>query len=814
MEKNFAPQAAAKSKSSEVFKKGILRIAVTIVLSIFLQSCSSEEVTPLDLRVEYKESMEGSQAIYKGIFAGKAGHRGTLQINFDNIVEGDYSADETAIATLTLSSGESFDAKLITYKSTAKSAEDFNAHFDSEDLSFDFFIDSTNTPIVSNVIFKKEEGAIVVAEHTVENPVTPVSGTYNCTNCDDKNSTINGIELNNNIRTFNLLLTSQDGQSEVTVQAALGSLISTDFVVQESCTTVGEFTFCTYKNSANLHDPVSWNGVHRYTTDSAASDSCSSLFGNLVFNSPETGTIEAEFVSDGSCSTTTYYVSTSGDDNNSGLAPQDAWKSIEKINSVNLRPGDVVLLEGGKTFNGSLILDSHDANGGSNVVRISSYGAGRATISSGLSDGFMAYNTAGIVLDNLVFSGTATTTNKNSGINFFNDLPGDVKLDFVRIENCEIYGYRDSGIVIGAWNGNSGFNDVLIENNKVHDILDAGISSYGEFSQSKVGYAHSNITVRSCEVFNIPGYGKGNNSGNGIVLSDVQHSVIEYCTAYNSGSGNTFSNGGPVGIWYWDADHVTIQHNEVYGMASASNKDGGGFDLDGGVTNGVMQYNYSHDNEGSGFLVGQFKWARPMSNIIVRYNISENDAATNGGSVFLFNGESVDMMKNIFVHNNTLVLNELRYSGAANIKYASWRPFDQNVNFFNNILVAENGPSFIDVPLGYDGKFFGNLYYTSSGFTIWYKGEKYDSLGAFRTTGNEIYEGLPVGYEGDPLLSNPGNGGTIGFGNDLSGLNSYQIQPDSPANTGGIDIPFYTGEKDFYGNSLSVDSKVIGAHEE
>ncbi|UJH89717.1 right-handed parallel beta-helix repeat-containing protein [Antarcticibacterium sp. 1MA-6-2] len=317
-----------------------------------------------------------------------------------------------------------------------------------------------------------------------------------------------------------------------------------------------------------------------------------------------------------------------------------------------------MLFEGSHQYDGSLYLDKNDANDANNPVKISSYGTGKATISSGLSDGLMAYNTAGIVIDHLIFAGNATTTNKNSGINFYNDLPGDIKLNSVKITNCEIFGYRDSGIVIGSWNKNSGFNDVLIENNKVHDILDAGISSYGEFSGSKIGYAHSNIIVRSCEVFNIPGYKKNpeNNSGNGIVLSDVQHSVIEYCTAYNSGSGNSFSGGGPVGIWYWDADQVTIQHNEVYGMQSGSNKDGGGFDLDGGVTNGIMQYNYSHDNEGAGYLIGQFGGARPMNNITVRYNISENDAATNGGSVYLFNGEGIYKMKNIIVHNNTLVL--------------------------------------------------------------------------------------------------------------------------------------------------------------
>src|SRR5690606_12832333 len=157
----------------------------------------------------------------------------------------------------------------------------------------------------------------------------------------------------------------------------------------------------------------------------------------------------------------------------------------------------------------------------------------------------------------------------SSGIMFYNNLDGDVKLQKVKITNTEVFGFRDNGIVIGAYNKNSGYNDVLIENNKVHSIMDAGIQSYGHFNSQKTGYAHSNIIVRKCEVYNIPGYSKNKHSGNGIVLSDVQNSVIEYSTVYDCGQGNT-NCGGPVGIWYWDADNVTIQHSEVYNISSGS----------------------------------------------------------------------------------------------------------------------------------------------------------------------------------------------------------------------------------------------------
>ncbi|UJH91027.1 hypothetical protein LZ575_20540 [Antarcticibacterium sp. 1MA-6-2] len=260
----------------------------------------------------------------------------------------------------------------------------------------------------------------------------------------------------------------------------------------------------------------------------------------------------------------------------------------------------------------------------------------------------------------------------------------------------------------------------------------------------RLSYAHYNINVRNCEVYEIEGYNKGGNSGNGIVLSDVQNSVIEYSTVYNCGKGNT-SCGGPVGIWYWDADSVTIQHSEAYNISSGSGAgcDGGGFDLDGGVTNGIMQYNYSHDNDGGGYLVGQFDYARPMKNITVRYNISENDAATNGGSVYLFNGSR--NMSDIYVYNNTFYIAEQSTNtSSAAIKFSNWKPINNNINFYNNILYAANGADLVSIPKGYSAKLYGNLYHSSDNAKIVYQDVIYNNLEAFRTSGNEMYNNTPT----------------------------------------------------------------------
>src|SRR3712207_8524244 len=45
--------------------------------------------------------------------------------------------------------------------------------------------------------------------------------------------------------------------------------------------------------------------------------------------------------------------------------------------------------------------------------------------------------------------------------------------------------------------------------------------------------------------------------------------------------------------------------------------------------NSIMQYNYSHDNYGAGYLLARYSSAPAMSNLTIRYNISENDGRKN-----------------------------------------------------------------------------------------------------------------------------------------------------------------------------------------
>lgn len=70
-----------------------------------------------------------------------------------------------------------------------------------------------------------------------------------------------------------------------------------------------------------------------------------------------------------------YYVSNEGSDSNSGLSPEEAWCSLDKVNQVNLSSGDAVFFERGDIWYGQLW--------GQEGVTYSAYGEGNKPLFSG-----------------------------------------------------------------------------------------------------------------------------------------------------------------------------------------------------------------------------------------------------------------------------------------------------------------------------------------------------------------------------------------------------------------------------------------------
>src|SRR5690554_715435 len=81
----------------------------------------------------------------------------------------------------------------------------------------------------------------------------------------------------------------------------------------------------------------------------------------------------------------TYYVSSSsGDDSNNGTSQSSPWKTLNKVNSFNFQPGDIILLRRGDVWND--ILNINNSGTENNYILFGAYHSGsKPIISAGTS---------------------------------------------------------------------------------------------------------------------------------------------------------------------------------------------------------------------------------------------------------------------------------------------------------------------------------------------------------------------------------------------------------------------------------------------
>ncbi len=536
-------------------------------------------------------------------------------------------------------------------------------------------------------------------------------------------------------------------------------------------------------------------------------------------------------------SAATYYVSPEGDDEADGLSPENAWRSLGRVNAHSFVAGEQVLLEGGATFTDTgLRFLAEDVGSATNPIVVGSYGEGRAIIKpAGDVHPIEVYNTAGIVIENLVLEGVGRDSSSKAGVSAFVDLPGDTRIAGLTIRGCEMRELR-FGINIGAWatDGSfSGFADVLIEHNLVHTILEDGIFTYGMYPGSETQQSHRNIIIRDCEVHGVtgnPGKTTGH-SGSGIIMSGVIGGLIDRCYAHhNGGSAGTRSGGGPVGIWTWGSDSVTIQRSLVHDQRTTPGvKDGGGFDIDGGATNAVIQYCYSYNNEGSGYLMAAFAHGPPIKNATFRYNISwrdgrriENDMAA--GFHFWKGAGETATITDVKVYNN-LVYTEKDTGGPAVV----WQSGPMSgIRFWNNVFVVKGGERFVDIDRNWARNYFdfqNNVYWAVDGDYSggWVWGDAtFHTLDDWRQAPRapEMLGGQPVGLMEDPRIVDLVEGAQPKSVAEMKEMPAFRLLVDSPLRNAGLDLrtPAFgsidVGEQDFFGGTIpSGDDFDIGPHE-
>jgi len=461
-----------------------------------------------------------------------------------------------------------------------------------------------------------------------------------------------------------------------------------------------------------------------------------------------------------------YYFSPSyGDDRNDGLSKKYPFRSLSRARTLSLKPGDAILLAGGEVFEDSLILENINGQPGKEIT-ISSYGPGRTTIMAGEGTAVKIKSSSHVVVKNIRVSGAGRLNgNTGSGV----DLN---EVHYVAVDSLEAEGFGWCGVRA------TGGSHISITNVYAHDNGFAGINveSGGRecaglpCSGTKSVY---DVYIGRCIAENNPGSPMvlNNHSGNGILLGGVTRGVIEYCEAMNNGYDMPRAGNGPVGIWTYMSDSIVIQYcYSHHNKTSSLGADGGGFDLDGGVTNSVVRWNLSAFNEGGGYGLFQYAGATEWNNNTVYCNISYLDGKKNGkAGVFVWCDPYAVPMGTAYVFNNT-VINDAGFG--CNFEPGSYR----GMLFYNNIFLLSSGEKRIVGGDSLTSTFRHNLYWSQ-----WHKSR------------NLRQPDVPFDREAivaDPLLILPLQGDSLKT--DVKALKNipwFYPAAGSPACNAGVNLP-------------------------
>lgn len=493
-----------------------------------------------------------------------------------------------------------------------------------------------------------------------------------------------------------------------------------------------------------------------------------------------------------------YYVdSVDGDDNNSGKSDGAPWRSLDKINATTFEPGDKILFKGGSSWTGELwpkgsgasgypiVIDRYGENNQRPVIHIPNT---NPSSEDQATQGVKLFNQEYWEIRGLEIVGPNTSTNAyRRGIHISAENYGVIHN--IYLGDLYIHDIRGMGTGMNKkdkWTGGiimevtgdpdedvpTYFDGVKIENNHISHVGRTGIKAivskwmelanrYPDINQTKY-YPHRNLVISNNYIEHI--------AGDGMIVRGCLDAVVEYNVVYSCQETSPFA----AGIFSWKSDNTIIQYNEAY--LTHRDADGQGIEIDGLNIGNIMQYNYSHDNDG-GFTQVCTAANYPSYDSIIRYNISQND-------------------KNIIFEN---------------------RPWSYNSLFYNNTIYTKAGmvsPTFADGNYGGSAKIYNNIWVnegtTSSG--PW--NESYTEYSNNCFYGNfSSYPNDPALVTANPMLAAPGTGGDGVLGDSaIDTLDGYELQGASSCINQGKIIDS-NGGKDYFGNDLYKDAPDIGAHE-
>ncbi len=143
----------------------------------------------------------------------------------------------------------------------------------------------------------------------------------------------------------------------------------------------------------------------------------------------------------------TYYVDkTNGNDLNSGLATETAWRSLNKVNISNFSPGDSILFKRGNVWWGQLQIKSFSGSIGQMII-YSAYSNGKNPVIVGWDYSFpvvLLKDQSFITIENITFSG---------GKQAISIEALEHNIENIIIDSCILKRAFNNGIMIVSWTG-------------------------------------------------------------------------------------------------------------------------------------------------------------------------------------------------------------------------------------------------------------------------------------------------------------------------------------------------------------------------
>ena len=237
------------------------------------------------------------------------------------------------------------------------------------------------------------------------------------------------------------------------------------------------------------------------------------------------------------------------------------------------------------------------------------------------------------------------------------------------------------------------FNDILIENNTVENCQANGITTTNvKGTLDDVAFRHTNVVIRGNDIHNV--------TRSGIIPIYTNGVLVEYNKV------DTFQStyeGYGCGIWCDRANGMVFQYNEV--CNGVNGNDGMAFNLDDMTRDSVIQYNYTHDNYGGGYMlhVRQNSYNR---NNTIRFNLSVNDSGVftaHNAQIVAVGETSTTKLESAKVYNNTFLSNKDCHA----VYQGDEVDYTNNIWYFTNSAVANRKDCFYP---GANSSFDNNVY--------------------------------------------------------------------------------------------------------